>query len=506
MADRRKRQDWSVDDEGRNIFAERSGVARVAGEAAQVAADPDLERYLIELQKCMRCGQCRTNCPVFRNFGSETDVARGKLALLAHALAPEVKVDRELYARLTRCVNCGRCRLECPSGTDTGYAMLEGRLRLMQKVGLPAVKAVAVRGLFGSQTRLRAAAAVLRLVQPLFFRPREADPRHVRSLWRLPILGQRVLLPRLRGVAKPGVVEPRAPQSAGATGVPTRAAAGTVVVYPGCLVDIGYPELLDALVKVYTRLGYRVVVPKGLVCCGAPAAYAGDMETARRLAVANLKALLPHLQGAGSPKLAFLCPSCAVAFNHDYPQYLFSLMSGSQAALAESGLSAGDLALVAERTVDAAVLAWEYGAAEFMAPGKAPSVTYHDPCHLRRLMGVVDEPRAVLRHLAGGGFVDAPNPDSCCGFGGTFAMEHAAASSTILENRSRELASTGTEVVATACPGCMAWLANGLDRVGSAQRPAHLIELMAEAMAAEGPADSRAEAPAETPARTGQDV
>jgi glycolate oxidase iron-sulfur subunit len=460
----------------RNIFAELGA-----------GGDAEFERYLVELQKCMRCGQCRTNCPVFRSYGAETDVARGKLAMLAHYLRPEETPDRELYGRLTRCVNCGRCRLECPSGTDTGYALLEGRQRLLRRVGMPPVKAMAVRGLFGHYGRLRAAAAALRMVQPLAFRARPADPRHVRSIWRLPVIGQRVLLPRLRGRAKP-------PQAAAGAGVSTGKAREPrrVVVYPGCLVDLAYPELLASLIKLAGQMGYEVTVPRGLVCCGAPAAYAGDLETARRLAAANLKAVLPLLRGGrgdgagGQPApLLFLCPSCAVAFGHDYPEYLFGKLSGSADARQRHGLAESDVRAVAARAVDAAAWAWRHGAQELMAAGAlAEPVTYHDPCHLRRLLGVVEEPRSTLRHLAGRGYREAPDADACCGFGGTFAMEHVAASGAMVERRARELAGTGASVVATACPGCMAWLANGLDRVGAAARPVHVIELMSDAVGA----------------------
>ena len=456
----------------RNVFAELTG-----------QQGDDFERYLMELQKCMRCGQCRTNCPVFRFDCGETDVARGKLALLSHYLRPEAQPDRELYGRLTRCVNCGRCRLECPSGTDTGYALLEGRARLLEKVGMPPVKSLAVRGAFAHYGRLRAAARAFRLVQPLAFRPRAADPRHLRSVWKLPILGQRVLLPRLRGPARTGVIEP--PDG--------REVVGSVIIYPGCLVDLGYPELLEATLKVVGALGFRAIVPTGLVCCGAPAVYSGDSATGRRLAVENLKLLLPHLR-EGADRLLFLCPSCSVAFKHDYPEYLFGKMAGSAAALAASGLSQADIQLVAEMADDASRWAWERGARECLAAGAVDSVTYHDPCHLRRLMAVVEEPRAILRHLAGDGYAEAPNPDSCCGFGGTFALEHVGASGAMLEQRCHELASTEAELVATACPGCLAWLANGLDRIGSRQRPVHLIELMASAVPAEGSANHESRA------------
>jgi len=440
----------------------------------------DLLRYLNELQKCVRCGQCRASCPVFRESGLEADVARGKLALVLHYLTPGEVPDRELYGRLTQCVNCGRCRLECPSGTDTGYALIEARARLLKSVGMPAVKALAVRGLFGHQGLLNAAASCLRLVQPLIFRPTGTDPRHVRSLWRLPPFGQKVLLPRLRRTSR------AVPDVRGTPGGPALGEEeGTLVVYPGCLIDLGYPDLLDDLRTVFARLRWRVVVPEGLVCCGAPAAYAGDVETARRLAAVNLRAVLPHVKGAGSEttRLGFLCPSCAVAFKQDYPDYLFGKLSGSAMALSRSGgLEREDLDLVSSRVEDATALAWRLGIAEYLRPGAVSTVTYHDPCHLRRLLDVVDEPRAALRALAHDGYREAPAPDSCCGFGGTFALEHHQASAGMLAARSRDLASTGADVVATACPGCMAWLANGLDRIGSGQSTVHLIELLARGL------------------------
>ncbi|MDP2873325.1 MAG: (Fe-S)-binding protein [Bacillota bacterium] len=453
------------------------GIVANVFERVSAVAGEDVRSLLGELQKCMRCGQCRASCPVFAESGRETDVARGKLGLLLEELGGDLRPDRELYARLTRCVNCGRCRLECPSGADTGYMLLEGRCLLQRRIGLPPVKAAVVRGLFGRPAVLRAAAAALGLVQALLFRPSPVDPRHVRSIWRLPVFGQRMLLPRMRK---------RRPATAPALAAGRRQyvapADAPVVIYPGCLVDLGYPELLTAAQEVFARLGRRVVVPEGLVCCGAPAAYAGDADTARRLAAENLKALAGHLDSPGS-RLAFLCPSCAVAFRHDYPAYLFGRMSGGTEALAAAGLTMDAVSDVAAKSVDATALAWELGIGEHLAgPPISASVTYHDPCHLRRLLGVHSQPREALRALAGGGFREAPRPDSCCGFGGTFALEHVAASAQMLDRRAGELASTGAQLVATACPGCMAWLANGLDRAGGGQRTVHLIELIARGL------------------------
>ncbi|MCX5993120.1 MAG: (Fe-S)-binding protein, partial [Chloroflexi bacterium] len=93
-------------------------------------------------------------------------------------------------------------------------------------------------------------------------------------------------------------------------------------------------------------------------------------------------------------------------------------------------------------------------------------VAYHDPCQLGRYMGLIDQPRQVMRAIEN---VELAEPEwtsgewsTCCGGGGGFEVVFPGMSQTLAEGRVRELLDTGADIVATHCPGCLMQLKSGL--------------------------------------------
>lgn len=66
-------------------------------------------------------------------------------------------------------------------------------------------------------------------------------------------------------------------------------------------------------------------------------------------------------------------------------------------------------------------------------------VTYHDSCSALREYGIKEEPRKLLRMLKGLELIEMNEPDTCCGFGGTFAVKHTAISTALVEKKYRML-------------------------------------------------------------------
>ena len=84
---------------------------------SDVKALAQLMRELEEqLVVCMRCGMCQAVCPLFAETGREADVARGKLALLDGLMQELFKDSKGVQERLNRCLLCGSCASNCPSG------------------------------------------------------------------------------------------------------------------------------------------------------------------------------------------------------------------------------------------------------------------------------------------------------------------------------------------------------------------------------------------------------
>ena len=93
-------------------------------------------------------------------------------------------------------------------------------------------------------------------------------------------------------------------------------------------------------------------------------------------------------------------------------------------------------------------------------------VTYHDPCQLARYLGLIEEPRQILKAIKGIELVEADwtrgEWATCCGGGGGFEAVFPELSQILSVNRARELAETGAEIIVTHCPGCIMQLKGGL--------------------------------------------
>jgi Fe-S oxidoreductase len=81
--------------------------------------------------------------------------------------------------------------------------------------------------------------------------------------------------------------------------------------------------------------------------------------------------------------------------------------------------------------------------------------TYHDPCHIGRLEGIVDEPREILRQISD--FREMPNSkydSNCCGAGGGVRAAYPELSFEIGKKRMEEAKATGAEILVSSCPFC----------------------------------------------------
>jgi heterodisulfide reductase subunit D len=93
-------------------------------------------------------------------------------------------------------------------------------------------------------------------------------------------------------------------------------------------------------------------------------------------------------------------------------------------------------------------------------------VTYHDPCQLGRILGLVEEPRRILRAIENIELVETAwtkgEFSTCCGGGGGFEAVFPELSQVLAVNRAEELLETGAGIIVTHCPGCIMQLREGL--------------------------------------------
>lgn len=111
---------------------------------------------------------------------------------------------------------------------------------------------------------------------------------------------------------------------------------------------------------------------------------------------------------------------------------------------------------------------------------KAVKITYHDPCHLIKTLGISREPREVLKANDNYSFIEMKEHDRCCGCGGTFNLQHYDYSSKIGQRKRDNIAASGAKVVATNCPACMMQLEDALSRNHDQTQVRHTMQIYAE--------------------------
>ena len=106
-------------------------------------------------------------------------------------------------------------------------------------------------------------------------------------------------------------------------------------------------------------------------------------------------------------------------------------------------------------------------------------VTWHDACHGLRDLGVREEPRKLIRNVRGAEFVELPNADACCGFGGTFSVKYPEISVAILDNKIDAIEKSNVRAVVSGDASCLMQIGGRLTRQNSQVRTMHLAELLA---------------------------
>ena len=96
--------------------------------------------------RCVKCGTCLTQCPVYSEALSEITSPRGKLSLVESLASGEIQFTEKFGDILSACLLCDSCGESCPNGVKAGDILLSARKALVNHRGLPPVKKL----LFGS--------------------------------------------------------------------------------------------------------------------------------------------------------------------------------------------------------------------------------------------------------------------------------------------------------------------------------------------------------------------
>ncbi len=235
-----------------------------------------------------------------------------------------------------------------------------------------------------------------------------------------------------------------------------------VTLFIQCLIDGIYPEVAEAMVAIFRKLGIALTCPTQQTCCGQPAFNAGYQGEARVAATRFIEIF--------ESAEAIVCPSgsCVTMVRHHYPQ----LFEGDEAWLRRAQKVAAKTFELTEYLVD--VLEVTDLGAHFDGV-----VTYHDSCHLLRNLRIKAQPRKLLSGIAGLELVEMNASDRCCGFGGSFSFKYADISAAMVQDKVQNIIASGADTVVGCDMGCLMNIQGLINRKGSDIRVMHIAQLLA---------------------------
>ena len=239
-------------------------------------------------------------------------------------------------------------------------------------------------------------------------------------------------------------------------------AGPTVGLFVTCLVDLFRPSIGFAAVKLIEAAGCRVEVPAAQTCCGQPAYNSGDRKDTITIAKQVVTAFEPY------DYVVAPSGSCSGMLKVHYAELFADNPAWKERAAAFSAKVYELVSFLVDvrgmKTVDAAF---------------AGSVAYHDSCSGLRELRVRDQPRRLLKSVAGLKLVELKDADVCCGFGGTFCVKYPDISNAIVERKTEAVAQSGAGTLLAGDLGCLMNMAGKLQREGRAVQTRHVAEVLA---------------------------
>ena len=237
-----------------------------------------------------------------------------------------------------------------------------------------------------------------------------------------------------------------------------------IALFVTCLADTLFPSVPRATVTLLERLGHEVVFPAGQTCCGQMHVNTGYQAEA-------LPVVRHHVEVFEDCEVV-VAPSgsCVGSVRHQHARVARRAGDEALARRAEA---------VAAKTYELSELLVDVLGVEDVGASFPHRVTYHPTCHSLRMLRVDDKPLRLLRNVRGLELVELPQADSCCGFGGTFALKNADTSTAMLSDKMRHVVGTGAEVCTAGDASCLMHIGGGLSRMRTGVRTLHLAEILA---------------------------
>ncbi|MBH1964893.1 MAG: glycolate oxidase subunit GlcF [Comamonadaceae bacterium] len=386
-------------------------------------ADPQIAEANNILKSCQHFGFCTSGCPTYVLLHDENDSPRGRIDLIKDMLESGQAPSAKTVGHIDRCLSCMSCMTTCAVKVDYMHLADTAREYIESHYRRPWAERWTrdiLSYVLPRRTWFRTALGIGRLATKVGF----PVPARLK-----PALD---LLPKASPTAGndlEGEVFP---------------AEGTrrwrVALLSGCVQPEMAPQINAATIRLLTRFGCEVVMPKEAGCCGSLNLHMGKTQAARAFARVNVRTWT-RLLDEGLDAIVTNASGCGTTVK-DYAHLL-----GGDSEMADMAARVSGLALDVSEWITKMRLPQPTQA-------RRHRVAYHDACSLRNAQHVTAEPRKLLKEA---GFLvkDVPESHFCCGSAGTYNILQPVIAAQLGQRKAANIASTEPQIVAAGNIGCI---------------------------------------------------
>lgn len=234
-----------------------------------------------------------------------------------------------------------------------------------------------------------------------------------------------------------------------------------VQLFIPCFVDQLYPGTAFNMIKVLEKAGCTVSYNTSQTCCGQPAFNAGFWDEAKSVCTKFIRDF------RGDDCIVSPSASC-VGFVRNYYGKLFGNSSLHH-----------DVTDIGKRCFEFSEFMLNILKVEDVGAQLKGKATYHDSCAGLRECKIKEEPRKLLSHVKGLELVEMNDVETCCGFGGTFAVKFEAISVAMGEQKVENALATGADYLISTDLSCLMHLQGYIDHKGYKLQTMHLADVLA---------------------------
>lgn len=234
-----------------------------------------------------------------------------------------------------------------------------------------------------------------------------------------------------------------------------------VQLFIPCFVDQLYPDTAFNMVKVLEKTGCSVTYNSAQTCCGQPAFNAGFWDEAKAVCSKFLRDF------KGSDYIVTPSASCA-GFVRNYYHKLF-----------ENSSLHHDVAEISKRIFEFSEFMIKILQIDNVGASLHGKATYHDSCAGLRECRIKTEPRRLLSKVKGLELTEMNDVETCCGFGGTFAVKFESISIGMGEQKVENALATGAEYLISTDHSCLMHLQGYIKHKGHSLKTLHIADVLA---------------------------